>query len=125
MASCTAGAIRLCNSIIRFSLAWSLRSINLSKLLRLGLGLRLRAGFGHDLFDFVGGAREFCGEQLVAVLRDQDVVFDAHAVILFGDVNAGLVGDYHARGKGAAIVHVVDVEAEMMSYAVKEVAAER
>jgi hypothetical protein len=90
--------------------------------------LRLRllcARFGHDLLDFVGGAREFCGEQLVAVLGDQDVVFDAHSDIFFGDVDAGLVSDYHSGLKRAAIVHIVNVEAQVMPHAVKEVAAER
>src|ERR1700685_124908 len=70
------------------------------KFLGLGLRLRLCAGFGHDFFNFVGGAREFRGEQLVAVLGDQDVVLDAHTDIFFGDVNAGLVPDDPPRDQG-------------------------
>jgi len=42
-------------------------------------------------------------------------------IIFFGDVNAGLVGYYHARLKGAdAIARIVHVESEMMSHAVEK-----
>src|SRR5207249_2560287 len=82
-------------------------------------------GGGHDFFDFIGIAREAFTEQLVAGFDDKDIVFDAHAEILFGDVDAGLNGNDHAGlESGAMVAGVVNVQADGMAEAVDEIGPE-
>ena len=62
----------------------------------------------------------------MAGLRDQHVVFNAHAQVLFRDVNARLDRDHHSRLKRAAIVAwIVHVEPDMVTQAVNEILAKR
>ncbi len=83
-----------------------------------------RRGSRHDLFDFTRISGEAFAEQPVAGFGDQDVVFDAHAKILFGDVDAWLNGDDHAGlERGAVFARVVNIEADMMAEAVNEIGA--
>src|SRR5207247_5927762 len=85
----------------------------------------LCSGGGHDFFDFIGIAREAFTEQLVAGFDDKDIVFDAHAEILFGDVDAGLNGNDHAGlESGAMVAGVVNVQADGMAEAVDEIGPE-
>src|SRR5262249_27533008 len=71
---------------IQYKWADSTRSIvALSGFLRA-----LRRGCGHELLNFISVAWQPLAQQLVAGFRDQNVVFDAHAEILFRDVNARL-----------------------------------
>ena len=52
------------------------------------------------------------------------VVFDAHAQMFVGNVNARLDGDDHAgRERPAEIAGVVDVEADTVAQAVDEILA--
>ena len=97
---------------------------------RLGLALiwllALSLAFGHDFFDLVGRARQARGEQLCAGGRDQHVVFDAHAEIFLGNVDARLIGDDHSgferAERAAGIVHV---KADMVAQPVNEITAQR
>src|SRR6202158_271851 len=82
-------------------------------------------GVRHDLFDFNGIAGEAFAEQFVTGFGDEDVVLDADAEILFGDVDAGLDGDDHAGLQRRAVLSgVVDIEGDMMAGAVNEIRAE-
>src|SRR6202030_2515341 len=92
----------------------------------LGLGGALFGGFGHDFFDFVGGAGELAAEQFVTRFGDQHVVFDAHAEILLGDVNSRFDGHHLARHQRfAGIAGIVDVQSDIVAQAVDEIPAER
>src|SRR6266699_1395602 len=65
-------------------------------------------------------------EQLVARVGDEHVVFNAHAQILFGNVDARFDGDHHSRLQRAAMVaRIVYVEADMVAQAMNEILAER
>src|SRR6266446_1282793 len=84
-----------------------------------------RSRSGHDFFDFNGIAREAFTQQLVAGFGDENVVFDAHAQIFFGNVNTRLNGDDHARlERGAVVTGVVNVQADVMAKAVDEIGPE-
>src|SRR6202011_5227253 len=79
-------------------------------------------GFRHNLFDFNGVAGQAFAQQLMAGFGDEDVVFDAHSEILFGDVDAGLDGDDHAGlERGAEFARIVDVQTDVMAEAVNEI----
>src|SRR5208282_1305497 len=92
----------------------------------LGFFGALGGGFGHDFFDLVRIAREAFAEEFVARFGDEDVVFDAHAEIFFGDVDARLDSDDHARLEGFAILAgIVDVETDIVAEAVNEILAQR
>src|SRR2546429_1940013 len=72
------------------------------------------------------GSRGSRSLQLVAGVGDEHVVFNAHAQILFGNVNARFDGDHHSRLQRAAMVaRIVYVEADMMAQAMNEILAER
>src|SRR5271163_2807457 len=83
-------------------------------------------GAGHDFFDFDGIAGEAFAQEFVAGFGDEDVIFDAHAEIFFGDVNAGLDRDDHSwLERFAIIAGIVDVEADVVAEAVNEILAQR
>src|SRR6516162_9286326 len=85
----------------------------------------LRA-FRHDSFDFGWIARQSLAQQLVAGVGDQRVVFNAHAQILFGDVDARFDGNHHSGLQRAAIVaRIVYVKADLVAQAMNEILAER
>src|SRR6266699_54785 len=82
-------------------------------------------GLRHDLFNFIGIAGEAFAEQLVAGFGDEDVVFDAHAEILFGNVDTRFNGDDHAGLETCAMFPgVVNVQADVMAEAVDEIGPE-
>src|SRR5580693_3143118 len=84
------------------------------------------SGLGHDSFDFDGVPGETLAEKLRPRFGDEDVVLNAHAEILFGDVNAWLDGDDHAGlERFAVFTRVVDIQTDMVSETVNEILAER
>src|SRR6266852_1667593 len=102
-----AGRKNASNANQQYKCACSWRSIVATFLGLLGA---LFGGGSHDLLDFIGIAGEAFAEQLVAGFGDEGVVFDAHAEILLGNVDAGLDGDDHAGlERGAVFAGVVNV----------------
>src|SRR5436309_15248723 len=82
--------------------------------------------FLHDSFVFVWIAWQSLAEQLVAGVGDEHVVFNAHAQILLGNVDARFDGDHHSRLQRAAMVaRIVYVAAELVAPAMNEILAER
>src|SRR5947207_8327397 len=80
---------------------------------------------GHDFFDFIGVAGEAFAEQLVAGFGYENIVFHAHAEILFRNVDAGLNSNDHTRlERGAVVAGVVNVQADVVTEAVDEIRAE-
>src|SRR5262249_51930637 len=61
-----------------------------------------------------------------AVGGDDQRIFNAHADVLFGNVDAGLDGDHHAGFKADVVVaRIVNIEADVMPEPVVEVFAKR
>jgi len=86
----------------------------------------LGGGLGHYFFDFGGVARQALAQELVAGFGDEHIIFDAHAKIFFGDIDAGLHGDDHAGlERLAGFSGIVDVEAEVVAESVNVILAER
>src|SRR5581483_6244081 len=81
---------------------------------------------GHCPLDFVGGAGEAGGQlHQPAVLIHVEHILDAHAKLLFRDVDSRLQREDHALVQFAAgLAGIVDVESDVMAQAVDEVAAE-
>src|SRR5260370_10461753 len=86
----------------------------------------LGGGLGHYFFDFGGIAGQALAQELVAGFGDEHVVFDAHAEILFGDVDARFHSDDHAGFERVAILPGVgDVSAKVVANSVNVILAER
>src|ERR1700730_13063246 len=86
----------------------------------------LGGGLSHYSFDFGGIARQALAEELVAGLGDENVVFDAHAKILFGNVDTWFHSHDHAWLERFAIfAGIVDIEANIVAEPVNVILAQR
>src|SRR5258708_2807299 len=81
--------------------------------------------FCHGLFNLVRLPGKRGAQKLRAALRNQYHVFDPHADILFGDINAGLDGNYHAGLERSVDIRIVDLQANLVADAMNEVFPER
>src|SRR5271157_1890339 len=77
---------------------------------------------GHELLNVFHCARQAPAEEFVPILGDEDVILDADANFLFGNINARLHGYHHAGLEGHIVVHgVMDVQADRVAQAMDEV----